>query len=43
MALSHCWGGVVSYTTTAATLKQRSEQIPLAVLPVSFRDAVLVT
>lgn len=42
MTLSHCWGNVSPLTTTKATLSQHAQQIPLATLPKTFRDAVAI-
>src|SRR5437762_6223654 len=41
--LSHCWGKVPLLTTTLATLDDRLRDIPLNLLPQTFRDAVLLT
>lgn len=41
--LSHCWGNYVPLTTTKVSLQERLQAIPLASLPQTFRDAVLIT
>lgn len=43
IALSHTWGGVVSFTTTKGTLAAHAEEIAMGELPATFRDAVLIT
>ncbi|KAF2191802.1 HET-domain-containing protein, partial [Zopfia rhizophila CBS 207.26] len=44
-ALSHCWGGTqdIHLTATTADLKDRMDSIPMAALPKTFADAVLLT
>ena len=44
-ALSHCWGSVaaVDMITTTANLKDRMRSIPMATLPKTFADALLLT
>ena len=43
IALSYCWGKVGNLTTTSSTIAQRKAEIPWALLPNLFRDAILVT
>lgn len=43
IALSYCWGGVGNLTTTTSTIAERREEIPWALLPNLFRDAIQVT
>ncbi|OCK73973.1 HET-domain-containing protein [Lepidopterella palustris CBS 459.81] len=45
IALSHCWGDIqnIHLTTTTANLKDRMASIPMATLPKTFSDAMLVT
>lgn len=43
IALSHCWGKHQPLTTTTETLEQRKKGIPLLDVPLTFRDAILVT
>lgn len=46
LALSHCWGTTIKgprVTTTLANLQERQKEIPMAILPANFRDAVTVT
>ncbi|KAF2492438.1 HET-domain-containing protein, partial [Lophium mytilinum] len=43
LALSHCWGQFPQFTTTLETLLQRVHSIPIAELPKTFADAVLIT
>ncbi|KAF4461214.1 hypothetical protein FALBO_11993 [Fusarium albosuccineum] len=41
-ALSHCWGPDPQFTTLSSdTLEQFRDEIPLAELPASFRDAII--
>jgi hypothetical protein len=42
-ALSHCWGELQPITTTAATLEQRKQSIPLSSLPKTFQHAIVIT
>jgi hypothetical protein len=44
-ALSHCWGSSPSavVSTTAATIDRHRQQLPLSVLPKTFRDAIAIT
>ncbi|KAF2133641.1 HET-domain-containing protein [Dothidotthia symphoricarpi CBS 119687] len=42
-ALTHCWGGPISCTTTVGTLQQRQKGIPLGDMPKTFREAVIMT
>ena len=41
--LSHCWGLEQIITTTRANLQVHKREIPLNLLPQTFRDAVLLT
>ena len=41
--LSHCWGSVHSSTATVKNIKQLCKEIPLDSLPLTFREAILVT
>ncbi|GAB1312806.1 hypothetical protein MFIFM68171_03016 [Madurella fahalii] len=43
IALSHCWGKHQPLTTEIGTLQERKERIPLADVPQTFQDAILVT
>ena len=43
LALSHCWGGPLSLTTTYATLERHQNGIPMNKMPANFRDAILIT
>ncbi|KAA8569233.1 hypothetical protein EYC84_000900 [Monilinia fructicola] len=43
IALSHCWGGWISVALTTETIKGFTERIPMADLPATFRDAVVIT
>lgn len=44
VALSYCWGTTTAaFTTTADTLPERLQRIPLASLPKTLLDAVVVT
>lgn len=43
IALSYCWGSVGNLTTTSSTIAQRKAEIPWALLPELFRDAIRVT
>ena len=40
LALSHCWGTEQNFTTTTATLSERTRGIAWADLPKSFQDAI---
>ncbi|EFX01638.1 het domain containing protein [Grosmannia clavigera kw1407] len=40
--LSHCWGGALPLSTTSGTLDERIAGIPIASLPKTFRDAVVI-
>ena len=42
MALSRCWGDIITTTTTKANLEQRRSAIPMEELPRTFCDAVRV-
>ena len=42
-ALSHRWGGVSFLTATTETLRRMTHSIPLDSMPLTFRDAILVT
>ncbi|KAH8807653.1 heterokaryon incompatibility protein-domain-containing protein [Xylogone sp. PMI_703] len=41
-ALTHCWGGYISQSTTTANVKEREARLLEEDLPPSFRDAVRV-
>jgi hypothetical protein len=41
--LSHYWGSQVPFSITLSTLPDRIKTIPLDELPLTFRDAVLIT
>jgi hypothetical protein len=41
--LSHCWGGKLPLTTTAATIVERQNRIPLENFPPTFKDAIFLT
>ena len=43
IAWSYCWGPLPFLTTTSSTLKERRQEIPMASLPASLRDAILIT
>lgn len=43
VALSHCWGRSQPIKTELATLDRRRERVPMARLPKTFRDAVVIT
>lgn len=45
VTLSHCWGppSELSVKTTLSNLEERTENIPLASLPLTFQDAVQIT
>jgi hypothetical protein len=43
VALYYCWGTSPAFTTTAATLTARMKGFSLSSLPLTLRDAVLVT
>ncbi|KAK1986953.1 heterokaryon incompatibility protein [Colletotrichum cereale] len=43
MTLSHCWGSHPVICTTSETIEDHLKSLPLAKLPPTFRDAVLVT
>ena len=43
VALTHVWGGTVPLRTMKENLGQHRQQIPMASMPPSFRDAVLTT
>ncbi|OCL10795.1 HET-domain-containing protein, partial [Glonium stellatum] len=43
VALSHCWGTAQIITTKLLTLSDRYRGIPMATLPRTFQDAVIVT
>jgi hypothetical protein len=43
VALSHCWGGHPPLRTEKASLESHCEDLPLDILPPSFRDAILIT
>ncbi|KAK5995934.1 hypothetical protein PT974_04353 [Cladobotryum mycophilum] len=40
--LSHCWGGHVPLTTTIVNLSTHKDAIPMASLPLTFRQAVRI-
>ncbi|OCL01851.1 HET-domain-containing protein, partial [Glonium stellatum] len=42
-ALSHCWGKASTFTTTTATLTERTEGMDIATLPQTFHDAIVIT
>lgn len=41
--LSHCWGGSRPIETNTKNVQERKNRIPLAQLPKTFKDAVIVT
>ena len=43
VALSHCWGTAQIITTKLSTISDRHSGIPMATLPQTFQDAVIVT
>lgn len=43
VTLSHCWGNTVIVQTTTKTLHAHKEQIPIAGLTKTFRDAIIIT
>lgn len=43
ITLSHCWGGSAPLTTTTSNILQHQSDIPLASMPKTFHDAVLIT
>ena len=43
LALSHCWGGPLSLTTTRSTLESHKNGIPMNDRSANFRDAVIIT
>ncbi|KAF2428272.1 hypothetical protein EJ08DRAFT_662493 [Tothia fuscella] len=43
ICLSHCWGTFQPLTSTAATISKWKELIPWDELPLTFREAILVT
>jgi len=43
ITLSHCWGDTKPLTTTISTYWERCQCIPMAALPQTFRDAVVIT
>jgi hypothetical protein len=43
ITLSHTWGGEVPLTTTSSTITERKQCIPLALLPKTFHDAVIIS
>jgi hypothetical protein len=43
LAMSHCWGLEQNFTTTSSTLDLFSQSIPMADLPETFKDAILIT
>lgn len=43
VALSHCWGGVVSQMLMTDTLETFKDVIPLSSLPANFQDAISIT
>ena len=43
VALSHCWGQSLSFTTTKETYSIRKQCMSLSEMPETFRDAILMT
>lgn len=43
VALSHCWGGIITPVLTTKTLAMFKESLPYADLPANFQDAVTIT
>lgn len=43
LALSHCWGGHLSSTTTSLNLEPRTHELGLESLPPNFQDAIAIT
>lgn len=43
VALSHCWGGEISESTTTANLQDREQLLVVDELPRNFRDAIQIT
>ncbi|TGO86045.1 hypothetical protein BPOR_0340g00050 [Botrytis porri] len=43
IALSHCWGGPISTSSTTATLPRYQNELPFELLPANFRDAIIIT
>ncbi|KAF2734659.1 HET-domain-containing protein, partial [Polyplosphaeria fusca] len=42
-ALSHCWGKILLLTTTRANIGKHLSDIPFHTLPVTFRDAIILS
>ena len=42
ITLSHCWGGTDVLSTTAETMAERENGIPISSMPQTFRDAVTI-
>lgn len=42
-ALSHCWGGPISFVLTTQNIKSFQSGIDFSNLPANFRDAILIT
>ncbi|KAB5576438.1 heterokaryon incompatibility protein-domain-containing protein [Coniochaeta sp. 2T2.1] len=43
VALSHCWGGIISTVLSAHTYSMFTEALPYTELPANFRDAITIT
>jgi hypothetical protein len=43
VALSHCWGGIISPLLTTENIDAFQKSIPFSTLPANFRDAVVIT
>ena len=43
LSLSHCWGEKQTFITTLNTLASHCSTLPLADLPETFRDAIMIT
>lgn len=43
VALSHCWGGVISPLLTIENLESLQKSVPFCDLPANFRDAISIT
>jgi hypothetical protein len=43
VASSHCWGQLLSFTTTKETYSTRKQCMSLREIPETFRDAILMT
>jgi hypothetical protein len=43
VALSHCWGGDISQSTTTKNLAARQHELPLFDLPRNFQDSIAIT